>query len=76
MLAWPFSACSGRFYLESVASGETADSDEQRVLLVEYGLLCGMSFVRALVFVVCDFSHFAVMRSCRLFVHFAQLFAE
>ena len=40
-------------YLESVASGETADCDEQRVLPAEYGLLCGLSFVRAFCTALC-----------------------
>ena len=39
--------------LESVASGETADCDEQRVLPVEYDLLCGLSFVRAFCKALC-----------------------
>ena len=50
-------------YLESVASGETADSDEQRVLPVEYCPLCGLSFVRAF----CTSSS-AILAHCRTFV--------
>ena len=52
-LPGPFQRVQGVVYLESVASGETADCDEQRVLPVEYGLLCGLSFVRAFCTALC-----------------------
>ena len=39
----PFSVIWAMFIPESVASGETAEWDEQRVLPVEYGLPCGLS---------------------------------
>ena len=45
----PFSV----FRALSVASGETADCDELCVLPDEYGLLCGLSFVRAFCTALC-----------------------
>ena len=48
-----FLAFPVRLTVSLASFSETADCDEQRVLPVEYGLLCGLSFVRAFCTALC-----------------------